>query len=248
MHYQITIDGDRETHNKQRPHKSNNDSFERIFHNLDEIRQNETRYYRIAIRVNITKDVLNNINEYLDILEIFKNNDHFQIHWQYVKDYGGEQVHQLDSIRINDSSDFVDFINLTTTRGIGSLSYMFFGVGNGLCEAPRKNSYFIDHEAKLHKCTIALYQNDTKEVNNIGFIDERGVANIDKEKEARWLIRNPIDAECAACIYYPLCLAHTCPHSRKFRNVKVCINEKDELVHYMRYLSKTSLFESYCRN
>ncbi len=245
VHYQITIDGNRETHNQQRPHKTNEDSFDRILQNLKTIAQNEKRYYRIAIRVNITKNILSNINEYLDELAVFAGNEHFQIHWQYVKDYGGEQVHSMTEDRIFESNDFVDFINLATKRGIGSLSYMFFGVGNGLCEAPRKYSYFIDHEAKLHKCTIALYQDDTSEVNNIGYINEQGVAVIDEEKEAVWLIRDTVDEECENCVYFPLCMAQTCPYGRKLRNKKVCINEKDELVHYMRYLAKTSLFKEY---
>ena len=247
VHYQITIDGNRETHNNQRPHKTNKDSFDRVLQNLKDIARNQKRYYRIALRVNITKNILQNIDEYLDELAFFARNDNFQIHWQYVKDYGGEQVHSMTEDRIYESNDFVDFINLATKRGIGSLSYMFFGVGNGLCEAPRKYAYFIDHEAKLHKCTIALYQDETREVNNIGYINDRGAAIIDEEKEAVWLVRNPVDEECEKCVYFPLCMAQTCPHARKLRNQKVCINEKDELVHYLRYLAKTSIFEKYTK-
>lgn len=244
-HYQITIDGDQSTHNKQRPHKTNPDSFQRIMDNLLNISVNEKQYYRIALRVNITKDVLNNIDKYLDILEPFSNNDHFQIHWQYVKDYGGEQVHLLDEKRINNSNDFTKFIDKATKRNIGSLSYMFFNVGNGLCEAPRKYSYFIDHEAKLHKCTIALYDNDSKDINNIGYIDNRGVAVIDSGKEATWLLRNPVDKECKNCVCFPLCMAQVCPQSRKLRDTKVCINEKEELKFYLRYLAKTKVFDKY---
>ena len=36
-HFQVTIDGFKETHNKNRPHKRNNDSFEQIIKNLDDI-------------------------------------------------------------------------------------------------------------------------------------------------------------------------------------------------------------------
>lgn len=247
VHYQITIDGNRETHNSQRPHRTNKDSFERIMQNLKDIAQNEKRYYKIALRVNITKNILHNINQYLDELAFFAHNDHFQIHWQYVKDYGGEQVHLITKERIYESNDFVDFINLATKRGIGSLSYMFFGVGNGLCEAPRKYAYFIDHEAKLHKCTISLYQDETRDVNNIGYINDQGIAVIDEEKEATWLIRDPVDEECENCLYFPLCMAQTCPHSRKLRKQKICINERDELTHYMRYLAKTPIFEKYSK-
>ncbi|MCI9337139.1 MAG: radical SAM protein [Lachnospiraceae bacterium] len=245
VHYQITIDGNRETHNKQRPHKTESDSFDRIMKNLLCIAENEKRYFRIALRVNITKDVLENMNEYFDTLAPFANNDRFQIHWQYVKDYGGEQVHLLDDRRINESRDFTDFIELATKRNLGSLSYMFFGVGNGLCEAPRKNSYFIDHEAKLHKCTVALYDEETKDINNIGYIDERGIAVIEPEKEAIWLVRNEVPDECRECICFPLCMAQTCPQVRKLKNRRACINEKDELIFYLNYLAKTGVFDEY---
>lgn len=245
VHYQITIDGSRETHNKQRPHKTNNDSYDAIINNLIEIKNHVQRYYKIALRVNITKNILNHIDEYLDGLNVFAYDDHFQIHWQYVKDFGGEQVHAMTDDRIFESNDFVEFINRATQRGIGSLSYMFFGLGNSLCEAPRKYSYFIDHDAKLHKCTVALYQDAEKDVNNIGYINDLGQLVIDEEKEAKWLVRSRVDDECEKCTYFPLCMAHVCPQARKIRKIKVCMNEKDELVHYLRYMAKTALFEEY---
>lgn len=245
VHYQITIDGSKETHNHQRPHKTNNDSFDRIMSNLLSIAQSEKRYYRIALRVNLTKDILNNMEKYLDTLAPFENNDHFQIHWQYVRDYGGEQVHLLDDKRINESKEFAEFIDLATKRNLGSLSYMFLGVGSGLCEAPRKYSYFIDHEAKLHKCTIALYDEPLKEANNIGYIDERGVAILEPEKEAKWLMRDDVPKDCQECICFPLCMAQTCPQVRKFKKRKACINEKDELAFYLNYLAKTKIFDEY---
>lgn len=245
VHYQITVDGNRETHNKQRPHKTENDSFDRIMENLLCIAENEKRYYRIALRVNITKDILNNMNEYLDTLAPFAGNDRFQIHWQYVKDYGGEQVHLLDDRRINESKYFTEFIDLATKRNLGSFSYMLFGVGDGLCEAPRKNAYLIDHEAKLHKCSIALYDEESKDINNIGYIDERGIAVIEPEKEAFWLIRNEVPKECQECIYFPLCMAQTCPKARKLTNKKICISGKGELAFYLNYLAKTGIFDEY---
>ena len=68
---------------------------------------------------------------------------------------------------------------------------------------------------------------------------------IDSGKEATWLLRNPVDKECKNCVCFPLCMAQVCPQSRKLRDTKVCINEKEELKFYLRYLAKTKVFDKY---
>lgn len=58
---QVTIDGNRETHNKRRPYKINGDSYDRIINNiysLATLNKNVT----INVRVNVDK---NNMNEYI---------------------------------------------------------------------------------------------------------------------------------------------------------------------------------------
>ncbi|MDR2045273.1 MAG: radical SAM protein [Clostridium sp.] len=243
FYFQITIDGIKDTHNQQRPHKINDDSFERILQNLRNIADSEKGYYRIAIRNNITNTVMRHMDEYLDELSYFAGNERFQIHWQYVKDFGGEQIHNLEQDRIYTPISFLDFINNATQRGIGSFAYRLFSTGMGLCEAAKKNAFYVDPDLKLHKCSISLYgSNENRELNNVGYIDKKGDLHIDEGKEARWLVREPLDKECLECVYFPLCFSHTCPLSRKVIRKKSCIMEKDELTYLMRYLSNTSVF------
>lgn len=65
---QVTIDGLEKVHNERRPHKQNNDSFQRIVHNLDDL---FSVYPEISIefRVNVDKS---NQSEYHRIYNYLK--------------------------------------------------------------------------------------------------------------------------------------------------------------------------------
>ena len=57
LYYQITIDGDRDNHNRKRPHKVYEDSYDKIVNNLVEISKLPMSYrFEIGIRINIASD------------------------------------------------------------------------------------------------------------------------------------------------------------------------------------------------
>ena len=72
--FQITLDGSKEIHNRLRPHKVNNNSFEKIVDNLSGITEFVKKYYRIVLRVNITKDLVKNIDGFIEDLQYIRKN------------------------------------------------------------------------------------------------------------------------------------------------------------------------------
>ncbi len=249
IHFQITIDGSRENHNTQRPHKMYDDSYDKIMNNLKIIAQNETGYYRIALRINISHSILQNMDEYLEEMTTFAGNSRFAIHWQYIKDFGGEQVKKIEGNMIEGVKAYEEFIDKATQKNLGSFAMRLFQNGMGLCEAARKNSFFIDYDANVLKCTMAIYQKENKEKNVIGHINAKGDIVLDESKEAKWLVVNDIDEECKRCKFFPLCMAAVCPYSRKIKGKRVCCMEIEELPDLLRNIDRMNkLTEVGCSN
>lgn len=105
LYYQITIDGPKEIHNKQRPHKTNSDSFEKIVKNLMDIKENvKGNRYKIAVRVNISTSVQPYIEDFIEWLyNKFGNDSRFTIVWEIVRDWGGEKIKNNQNHRFNES-------------------------------------------------------------------------------------------------------------------------------------------------
>lgn len=77
LSYQICLDGDRDTHNVQRPHYENPDSYEKIFSNLKNIKEQiKTRTFKIGIRANMTPFAEKNMMIHLEKLaQVFGNDN-----------------------------------------------------------------------------------------------------------------------------------------------------------------------------
>lgn len=68
--FQITLDGIEKTHNMSRPHKDGHNSYRNIVRNLFDIRDNvKTKNVNIIIRTNITKSVMDIIDEHIELLD-----------------------------------------------------------------------------------------------------------------------------------------------------------------------------------
>ncbi|MGZ4107554.1 MAG: radical SAM protein, partial [Tumebacillaceae bacterium] len=96
MNFQITLDGIEETHNCTRVRLDGANTFERIVNNLRNIRDNiPNRTFKIIIRGNINRNVLNIIDNYVDFLaDEFAADGRFQTHWSPVGNWGGEVIDQ----------------------------------------------------------------------------------------------------------------------------------------------------------
>lgn len=89
--YQITLDGIECTHDKQRVQVDGKGSFKRILENLLNIKENiNSKTFHIMIRSNITKNILDNIDEFINFLkDNFEDDYRFSSFWQAAGDWGG---------------------------------------------------------------------------------------------------------------------------------------------------------------
>jgi uncharacterized protein len=88
---QVSVDGTKELHNKQRPHEFYMDSYSKIINNFRDIRDNATSSVcKIYYRITISKSIIPHIRE---VLTLYKNEFHsdrrFKLSLQPALDWGG---------------------------------------------------------------------------------------------------------------------------------------------------------------
>lgn len=227
MSYMITIDGTMETHNLQRPHKTDGDSYSVILRNLKQIRdQIHNNNFRIGIRINITPQILPHLKEYVDVISReFGYNNRFGIIWEWVKDWGGEQIcHNYDlvmeSYESTEYEQYLEYINQTGLQIDRGQAHS--QLGSEMCIASRKNGFTINFDGNVYKCAMALYDTSLNDLNCIGYLRENGELVIDEYLNALWVGQGDLPEECGKCNHYPECMGLLCPLAMKIRKVFSC--------------------------
>ena len=228
LFYQITLDGTEAVHNFLRPHVNPNcNSFIRVLENLVNIKKTPYKRFRVSIRVNVSHELLKNLDEFMHLLQDnFSNDKRFSVIWHQIRDWGG----MSDEFRTITTESIQ---NLSSNLNVKAYQYNINPyilkpkVKDVLCSACKKNAYIIDTYGNVSKCVLCHDIARTVDINKqndnrIGYIDKQGYLVINKEKEAKWIVRNRLSSECRDCSVLPVCLEAICPNYRKFS--ENCIN------------------------
>lgn len=215
--YQITLDGTKEQHDSQRIRAYGLGTFDTILDNLLYIK-NHPKYKLayICIRVNVTKGILDHIKDFLDFYkQNFASDNRFSLRLVAAKNYNEKNI---DSVDKNHSSE-VEYIDknklmeeIYASEYINDI-YKFddiirmFIPTSGLCYAAKKNSFVIDSELSVYKCTVHF----NMEENKIGYINQNGDMIIDDQLHKKWYVRSDIPETCFNCFYLPCCNKGDCP-------------------------------------
>lgn len=228
LYYQITVDGDESTHNAQRPHKTNGDSYSRVMQNLSNMAKlPQRRRFEVGIRINVSGHMRKeNIYRFIDRLsEMFSGDKRFVIIWQWVRDWGGSRISQHDiNNLVQTSSACTNYIDYAKSKGLSVAELVSTMTGTDTCEAYYRNGYVINFDGRVYKCAMCL---EDEENNCIGFIDDKGIMKLEATKEMKWLAQDEITKECASCVYLPMCYTNRCHYSIKVRGALNCLEYKD---------------------
>lgn len=239
LSYQICLDGDSCTHNVQRPHFENPDSYEKIFENLKKIKENiKTRTFKIGIRANMTPYVETSMMSHLEKLaSIFGDDKRFNIYFQGVRDWGGERFKENKPELIRNEEDYYRrWYDIACELGLNSAESLEFSPVYGLCEANLKNGYVITFDGKITKCSLASYNDSYKTINELGFIDDKGKAHIDQEKQASWIVNRVRMDKCYKCYVFPICCGGSCPYMKNIKKRNSCLPVKEMIKAHLRCL------------
>lgn len=189
--FQITLDGNPNSHNATRFYKNGLGSYEIIIKNILKLINADIN---VIVRVNYTCDNINGLtailDSFIDIPDRLKEFIRFDF----------QQVWQ-DKVK-NDTDEKIRMIrNLFSSHGFTVLTnYLPQHVRNS-CYGDKTNHVLINYQGDLFGCTARDF---TKE-NRIGYLDNQGNAHYNKEKMHIRSIAKLGKEICKKCRIAPLC-------------------------------------------
>ncbi|OWA35414.1 hypothetical protein B9G55_12275 [Saccharibacillus sp. O16] len=192
---QITIDGDRTTHNQRRVLEGQRGTFDKIMKNI----KSSSEYIHITIRTNVDRHNVNSLTSYLDELSQFAYKDRFSVYFSATTSYTAGGCQSNGSCFVNEefADVLLDLYALAIQKGLHISYYpMYTPVA---CAAISENSLVIQPDGGLQKCWNTV-GNPRYLVGHIG----------NKETESMqadpWLSYSPYKIEkCRSCDVLPLC-------------------------------------------
>lgn len=188
--FQITLDGNRECHNKVRTTKENLDSYSVILNNIKCALRHK---FPIILRLNTTR---NNIITFYDIVDDFKDLD--MEYFNYLKcdihrvwQDKGEEDHLYE----NEEGRLRSFLKL---RGLNVSDSM--KIQNYRCYADTDNQFVINYNGLLYRCTARDFTEQNAE--GVLMVDGSEKFNENFEKRNKVKYGSPY---CRKCIIFPLC-------------------------------------------
>lgn len=244
VYFQITIDGTKEIHDIQRPHKDSSCStYDQIINNLMQIKNKiKSRMFRITIRSNFSKLYVDRIDNYLKIFySLFGDDKRFMFFVRPVMDWGGDKIDDFKTNLIEEK--FYDNIYEKIISSNCKLDFIydeFLVNAGGLCEAGKKNYYIINADGGIYKCTCFFQEYPEMK---IGELLENGTMDINKEKECLWLCG--MQSCKSDCFYAPICLKEPCAAVKVIKEKKnKCPLEKQSLSKVLQLLDKNNVLRS----
>lgn len=198
LKYQITIDGSKETHDKQRPLLTGEETYETIVKNLIDIKSNiKSNLFEVNIRTNITQNIDFENEDFVRLKSYFEQDKRYTFSINKVIDYSGGNLQNI----IYSNNEYVENFknhssNLKSIRDLNADTY--------ICYAAKSNSVVIRSDGSLNKCTVHF--NDKR--NLFGNIKDNQIDISDST-----YIYNNIDKmeRCYNCIIFPICMSIKCP-------------------------------------
>lgn len=169
--YQITLDGEKEVHDKLRPTLNHKSTFNNIYSNLISMSQSEEKF-NCTIRFNIADSNFDSVEKFIsDYTKPFTNDNRFNFHFHPI--FGISELKLTQSLRVKKLAD----------RAISQGLLIDTENEKGICYASKANSFVIRADGRIQKCTVAL----ESDINNIGKIHTDGTLDIDNEKLKKWV-------------------------------------------------------------
>lgn len=210
--YQITLDGMKDEHNKQRKLANGAGTYDRIMDNLLAIKScKKYRFASITIRINITKNNIEHIDEFIRLYQnIFGDDNRFNIRFAITGDYGGTTIETFKEKLIDGNVIQKHLENVGVYSKDIQISDIetHFEPMNRVCYACGRSTYTIGSDLTVYRCTI--YFNDPH--NQLGKITENGEMQIDRSLDHMWYMKDEsFNRECMDCVYFPCCYRSYCP-------------------------------------
>ncbi|UUM61049.1 radical SAM protein [Streptococcus suis] len=234
--YQITIDGNQDSHDCQRVLKNDRGSYSRIYKNLQAMKDSELDFF-CTIRFNISKENKENIKSFLNRDGLyFKNDERFSFSYHNVGDWGQGDRSEKDCVTLLDYDASFELSMLANSIGYSISLVSYFLNNRFTCYANRMNHYMFNVRGIVQSCTVALYHPK----NVFGNINK---CFINHDKLSQWVIE--VDENCKSCPFVLICKSGHCPMAKRIskHSSEVLCRSMQKLV--KRNLALFALTKSY---
>ena len=193
--YQITLDGDKETHNKTRVLSNQEGTFDEIWNNLLSIKKSSANF-DILLRIHYSPENLKNIKDFSKILDKeFGQDNRFKVYFKNISTLGSCNDEALSTFNSEESDEIQKDLNslIDDVDTVTEDDYV--------CYASEANTFIIRSNGDISKCTVAL----DEEVNIIGKLNSNGELELNQDKCKLWSIGLQTEnREHLACPYFSL--------------------------------------------
>ncbi len=225
--FQITIDGGRNSHNKCRPLKNGEPTWDTLVNNLFKLADSTDDKLNVMVRVNYNLDTLETIDELLDIGA--QLDSRFSFFFHAISKWGGINDDSLDVVDAQDDA-LVRHVLMerAVKKGVRINTHAsFLNPFGSLCYAAKPYDFIACFDGNIRKCTFV----DDKELdkhNIVGTIKD-GRLDINYIKNGEWTIPQlESNKTCKECMLLPVCYGNSCPVRRLVEDCLPCPTAKHD--------------------
>ena len=231
--YQITLDGIKEIHDRLRPTVDGKPTFDVIVKNIEEIKKLKNKNFHIIIRSNLTSEIFDYLDEYVELMSyICGNDERVSLSVCYASEWSDNIENNFKDTFIKERNNifplYEKFIKCNSKINFAFL----LNPEDGACELGRNNRFFIRPNGELHKCSVR-FENCKNIIGS--FADNKIILNDNYYEK---IINPNMCSNFENCFFAPICKGEVCPAVRSTQNSN-CPDTKNQLSYILRLLDKT---------
>lgn len=209
-HFQITLDGKKEQHDKVRFISEGKGSYNKIVDNIILIAKNKLR---VNVRINCSATTMDGIDEILNDFDILSQEEKYYINFDMQKVWQEEE--KIETTISSSRFSFRDRGYYVSGESIGSIK--------NSCYGDKRYQATVNYNGEVFKCTARDFKNETGE----GILNDSGeiIWNDRFEKRLHSKFKN---APCKECRILPLCGGGCTQQAIENEGRDYCVMQFDE--------------------
>lgn len=208
--FQITLDGDKDQHDKIRFISEGRGSYDKIVENIFLIAKNNLK---ASVRINCSGDTLAGIPIILDKFNELDSS---------LKKYVDFDFHKVWQVEEDIEDDLMEYRVLFRDNGFKVRGGIYDTLVNS-CYADKKNHVTINYNGEIFKCTARDFKSEEVE----GVLNDNG-SIIWNEKYDKRLNSKFHNKPCQSCKIFPICGGGCSQQALENENVDYCVHNFDE--------------------
>jgi uncharacterized protein len=179
-HFQVSLDGDADEHDKTRILGNGGGTFDRIWNNLVAISETDVGSAQILLRVHVLPSNTGSLPRLIEkINSAFGRDPRFKVFLKLICDLG-ECAMGKDNMFVEKDYEKISkpYYDMLAAEEMG-----YKVSEDAICYASMANSFAIRADGTIEKCTVALGEHR----NLVGKLNEDGTVEMDNEKMYPWI-------------------------------------------------------------